>query len=309
MYNEGIYILAASRKFLHTFSMHDHWLFIWNVLGHLVASMSGLVSFGVAIYEAFNKKKFETWAFFVIGALCLTVAFDQAWQDEHRNAQLLISEKANAIEEKNFWKEQSYEKDAELRTRDSLLAQNYTSLIGEQATANKSQGSLAQLSSKIADLNAGCYHPDRHLSTQDRTVIFAAAQKAFQEAKKDNPNPTIQFRVFQGDSESVRFWNELSPLFIDAGWKWPETPPPPQTDAQRAEYQKIYEEQRTWLFQHGHMTGIAVFDTKKKNNPGWYISAALSDRKLGNMWPMQNDSADLPYLNGLTIWIGYKEQW
>jgi len=287
--------------------MHDHLLFMGNVFGHLVASMSGFVSFAISICEAFRKKKFETWAFFVVGALCLIVAFDQAWQDEHRNAQILIAEKSSVMAEKTFWKDQAYAKDAALNRTQELFAQNYTALVGEQTTANKAQQSLTQLSNKIVELNAGCYHPDRHLSTEDRAVIFAAAQKAFQEARKDTPTPTIRLGAFEGDSESSRLWNELWPLFMDAGWKWPDVSAV-QTEAQRTERQKIYEEQKTWLFQHGHMIGISVFDNKK-NSPGWYISAALYNRHMGNVWPIQNDSTELPHVDGLTIWIGYKEQW
>jgi hypothetical protein len=124
--------------------MHNHWLFTYNVLAHLVASMSSLVSFGISIYEATRKKKFETWAFFAIGALCLMVAFDQAWQDEHRNAEILISEKSSAIQERDFWKTQSYEKDESLRKREDLLGQNYGVLANTQM-------SLAALSNKLLD--------------------------------------------------------------------------------------------------------------------------------------------------------------
>jgi hypothetical protein len=133
--------------------MHSvHWLFVGNVLSHLVASMSGIVSFGIAIYEAAKKKKFETWAFFAIGLICLTVAFDQAWQDEHRNGQAWESQRNLAYQERDFWKDQSYQKDAALRSRDQLLAQNYTALIGEQGSANQTQISLTKLSDKILDI-------------------------------------------------------------------------------------------------------------------------------------------------------------
>lgn len=292
--------------------MHNHFLFIGNSFAHLVASMSGIASFIFAIIEHIRKKQIETWAFAIVGSICLIVAFDQSWQDEHRNAEVLIAEKSSLVSERDFWKNQSYEKDVSLRQVNSLLAQNYGALIGEQTTANQTQQSIASLSSKILAVNQGCYHPDRHLSNEDRAVIFTAAQKAFEAAKKETGTPTIQFRSFEGDSESSRFWQELWPLFRNAGWGWPNVSPPssptPPSEAELREQRKIYEEQKTWLFQHGHMTGVSVFDTKK-SSPGWYISAALSERKMGNMWPIQNDSTELPYVNGLTIWIGYKEQW
>jgi hypothetical protein len=129
--------------------MHNHGLFIWNMASHLVASMSGLVSFLFAFYENLKSRQVTSRAFFVVGMLFLIVACDQAWTDEHNNSTALIAEKSALVQEKNFWKEQSYAKDATLRSRDDLLAKNYTALTGEQTAANQSQSSLAQLSAKI----------------------------------------------------------------------------------------------------------------------------------------------------------------
>jgi hypothetical protein len=133
--------------------MYNHWLFIHNVLAHLVASMSGVASFLFATWEHAKKKKLEARIFFIVGMFCLIIAFDQAWQDEHGNVKVLVGEKAALWQERDFWKIQTYDKDAALRSRDQLLAQNYTALIGEQTTANGSQQSLAQLSNKILDIS------------------------------------------------------------------------------------------------------------------------------------------------------------
>ena len=115
--------------------------------------MSGVASFAFAIYEHVRNKKIESRAFFAVGVLCSIIAFDQAWQDEHNNASTLIGEKSALWQERDFWKNQSYEKDDALRTRDNLLAQNYSALAGEQNTANQTQASLAQLSSKILSID------------------------------------------------------------------------------------------------------------------------------------------------------------
>jgi hypothetical protein len=125
--------------------MHNHWLFVCNVSAHLVASMSSIVSFSFAVWEAFRKQKIEAWVFFSVGAMFLIVAFDQAWQDEHRNAELVIGEKRTAATESNFWKDQSYQKDASIRSQDQLLAQNYGVLA-------QTQTSLAELSNKLVDV-------------------------------------------------------------------------------------------------------------------------------------------------------------
>jgi hypothetical protein len=132
--------------------MHEFWLFVWNVAAHWVSSMSSIVSFTLGIVELVRNKKIESWIFFAVGAMFLVVAFDQAWQDEHRNSSVLIAEKSAATSERNFWKDQSYQKDVSLRSRDQLLAQNYAALIGQQDTANKAQDSLTKLSGKILDI-------------------------------------------------------------------------------------------------------------------------------------------------------------
>jgi len=56
--------------------MREHWLFIWNVGAHLVASMSGVASFAFAMWEHTRKRVIESRVFFIVGALCLVVAFE-----------------------------------------------------------------------------------------------------------------------------------------------------------------------------------------------------------------------------------------
>ncbi len=92
-----------------------------------------------------KDKKVESRIFFAIGAFFLVYAFDQAWQDEHRKVQTLIGEKAFLFGERDFWKNQSYEKDASLRTRDDLLTKNYGVLA-------ETQSSLATLSNRMLDV-------------------------------------------------------------------------------------------------------------------------------------------------------------
>jgi hypothetical protein len=115
--------------------------------------MSGIVSFTIGIAEYFRKQKKEATIFCVIAGLFLIVAFDQAWQDEHRNGTILIGEKNTLGVERDFWKAQFYSANSTLQTRDNLLAQNYGALTAEQDSANKAQGSLATLSQKILEIN------------------------------------------------------------------------------------------------------------------------------------------------------------
>lgn len=77
--------------------MGIHFLFLGNVAAHLVALMSGIASFVLATVQAVRKSPLSARIFWVVGALCLLFAFDQAWQDEHRNTQAVAVEKAAAV--------------------------------------------------------------------------------------------------------------------------------------------------------------------------------------------------------------------
>jgi hypothetical protein len=282
--------------------MHDHLLFIGNAFGHLVAAMSGVVSFAVSIVEAVRNKKFETWAFFVLGALSLFVAFDQAWQDEHRNSQELIAEKAAAVSERNFWKDQSYRKDDALRSRDELLAQNYGALIGQQTTSNKSQQSLAQLSNKIVELNAGCYRPDRRLTDQQRGFLFHQLTWYLDQAAKQHVKvPTLTFGTFTGDMESNNFARSLWDVFNDAGW--------PIKAAVTSDEQKNYKEKEDWMTAHHYgLSGVVFMESPSSNRAAsTWLDVIFSQPKLSfaNQWGVPFPDVP-PHLENLVIWVGYK---
>jgi hypothetical protein len=125
--------------------MHSHGTFIYYVLSHWIATMSGVISLSIALYQAFMKREIESRVYFIAAGLFIFVACDQVWQDEHRNNQLLISEKASLWSERDFWKQQSYSKDDSLRKKDDLLGKNYGVLA-------ETQSSLATLSNRILDL-------------------------------------------------------------------------------------------------------------------------------------------------------------
>jgi hypothetical protein len=132
--------------------MHNQWLFFRDVLSHWVTSMSGIVSLLICAVEYIRKHKLEGAMFCVLAGLFLICAFDQAWEDEHRNADVLIGEKSALVSELEFWKQQSYQKDDAIHTRDQLLSKNYAALIGEQTTANNTQSSFSRLSEKILEV-------------------------------------------------------------------------------------------------------------------------------------------------------------
>jgi len=74
--------------------MHNVPLFIGNVAAHLVALMSGIASFIFATIEQVRNKPILARWFWVVGAVCLLSACEQAWQDEHRNTQAAENDKA-----------------------------------------------------------------------------------------------------------------------------------------------------------------------------------------------------------------------
>lgn len=145
------YIRATRCSFLHTSAMHNHWLFAWNVLAHWVASMSSIVSFTLGVVELLRNRKTEAWIFWAIACLFLTMAFDQAWQDEHRNAELLKTEKSSAVGDREFWKSQSYEKDSALRQCGQSVngLQGTLNLCVSGSVEKLKKGQLALVASKM----------------------------------------------------------------------------------------------------------------------------------------------------------------
>ena len=89
---------------------------------------------------------------------------------------------SSLFSERDFWKQQSYDKDSALRSLNGLLAQNLTALSQEQQVESKTQEagseaqkSLAELSSKILDINKPIQ--------QKTTLIFFD--------KDDSKSPTV----------------------------------------------------------------------------------------------------------------------
>lgn len=70
-------------------------LFVGNVASHLVALMSGIASVIVATYETIKGRSILARSFWSVALVCLIVACDEAWQDEHRNTQSVIADKSS----------------------------------------------------------------------------------------------------------------------------------------------------------------------------------------------------------------------
>jgi hypothetical protein len=122
-----------------------HFTFIHYVLAHWIAAMSGAISLAIALYQAFRSRAIESRTYFIVAGLFIFVACDSVWQDEHRNTQTLITEKAALWSERDFWKQQSYQKDGTLREQGDLLTKNVNALT-------ETQKSYADLSNRLLDV-------------------------------------------------------------------------------------------------------------------------------------------------------------
>ncbi len=151
-------------------------------------------------------------------------------------------------------------------------------------------------------LNASCFRPDRHLTREDRAVIFAGLQQVAEEQKKKNVAPSIHLLCGCQDLETSRFVNdELWPIFRNAGWTMRIDMPSEKLTKEQIE--KNFESERAWIYQAGFAEGITVFDKDSKGF-GWSLSMPFYERGYGGMWDQRH--TELPNVDGLTIWIGYK---
>jgi hypothetical protein len=132
------------------------WFFLSDLFHQLLFYFGGVVAMLILLWEKWRKTSVNwKWAgaFFLF---CLFVSCFQAFVDEHHNSQQLIQEKSDLAGQMNFWKGQSYAKDADLRSRDQLLGLNFHTLTQSQITANATQKSLGV--KKMLDLTSPQFH-------------------------------------------------------------------------------------------------------------------------------------------------------
>ena len=146
-------IVIALAALLLVFAILRHWLptitlylFLWDYFHQVLFYLGGVVALAEMLWMKYQDTPLQKRFFTGIALLCLFVASYQAWVDEHRNAEDMREGKQQAVQDREFWKGQSYAKDEALRVRDGLLQQNFTTLSG-------SQQALANLSTKILDIS------------------------------------------------------------------------------------------------------------------------------------------------------------
>jgi hypothetical protein len=133
--------------------MGIHVLFIGNVLSHLVALMSGIASFAIAVWQAVKKHKISERIFWVIGALCLLMAFDQSWQDEHRNTQVVIVEKASEVGAKNSCFNDLRVQDAYVKGVESLNSSQRQTIDNQRNVNEKQQSAVNSCVISLGKMN------------------------------------------------------------------------------------------------------------------------------------------------------------
>lgn len=184
-----------------------------------------------------------------------------------------------------------------------------TKLEDAQANAESrcEQAKGAEIKRLKKQLGAVCYNPDRNLTAMEQDQLFAALKRVRIEMEKQKQTPTFHFSGFTGDAETSRFVSKVLPIFQNAGWQWKPTILPPFTDAKKKQADTEQADQEKWMLERGFVEGVFVFDKNWPKGFGGSVAMAFSQVGLAD-WTLSNreETKDLPHLEGLTVWVGYK---
>ena len=133
--------------------MHIHLLFLGNLAAHLVALMSGIASFLIAVYETAKNRSLTARWFWGIGLVCVLVAADQAWQDEHRNTEKVKSEKSAAVAASNTCAQNAQIAQAYSRGLEGSNRSVQDELDHEQGLISSQQSDISQCVISLGKLN------------------------------------------------------------------------------------------------------------------------------------------------------------
>jgi hypothetical protein len=154
---------------------------------------------------------------------------------------------------------------------------------------------------------AACFNPDRRLEPMEKEQLFSALKRIRIEMEKQKQAPYFLVNGFSGDAETSRFATALLPIFQNAGWIWkPILPSQNPADVLKAKAEQ--DEQEKWMRDHGFLDGITVFDKNWPKGFGTSVAIAFSQADLTIDWSQSNreQAKELPHLDVLTIWVGYK---
>lgn len=121
--------------------------------------MSSIVAFTLGIIEYVRNRKTEGWIFGVIAGLFLVVSFDAVWQDEHRNSEILIQQKADLVSTNN-------QLNGLNRSQDTSIRELITSISTSNTAIANTQTAFASLSNRVPDISKP--EPMRIITTGER---------------------------------------------------------------------------------------------------------------------------------------------
>ena len=120
-------------------------MFIYDLFHQILFYFGTVGAMLILLWEKVFKRALHLKTVLVVAGFCLFLSCFQAWVDEHHNSEQLIRDKAQLSAEREFWRGQSNAKDDLLRSRDDLLAANF-SILGN------TQQSLANLSNRVLEI-------------------------------------------------------------------------------------------------------------------------------------------------------------
>jgi len=130
-----------------------HFLFLGNVATHWVALMSGIASVIVATWETIRGRSLLARGFAAVAVVCLMVACDMAWQDEHRNTETVKQEKAAEVAAKNTCLENRLIADAYTRGIEGLNQNQRETIDHLQTTNNVQQADVSSCVVSLGKMN------------------------------------------------------------------------------------------------------------------------------------------------------------
>jgi len=173
----------------------------------------------------------------------------------------------------------------------------------EQAKGGEIQAKDKEINRLKTQRNAVCFNPDRKLTKMEEEELFSDLKRIRIGMEKQHQAPVYRMYSFGRDRESGSFaLEQLMPIFKNAGWtiKVPSY-------SEIAEAEKAFDEQQKWMFDHGLYEGVFVFDKNWPKGFGVQVGLALSKVDLTD-WMQSNQelTKQLPHLEDLTIWVGFK---
>jgi hypothetical protein len=173
----------------------------------------------------------------------------------------------------------------------------------EQQCEQEKDGEIKRLKRQLV---ATCFNPDRKLTPMETDQLFAALKRIRIEMERQNQSPYIRINGFTGDPEVSRLARQLEKIFQDAGWEFKYPPAPSNIEKQTAKQK----EREQWVIMHTNAYSLLVFDKSWPKGFGLAVSRALSDVDLKSDWTQSDrqQTKELPYLEELTLWIGYKAE-